>query len=183
MTAAGDMIKASSRMGTTMGIATMILGFLSIALPMLTGIAVTVLVAVLLLAAGIAMTIYAFSAESFGRGMFQFLFGGITALAGVAIFARPLIGLAAITMVLAIYFFVDGIMAIVAGFQAKPIKGWGWLVFSGAVAVILGVLILRDWPGTAQWLVGLLVGIRLIFAGWSMMMMGGMTEAAVDSVT
>ena len=74
-------------------------------------------------------------------------------------------------------------MAIVAGFQAKPIKGWGWLVFSGAVAVILGVLILRDWPGTAQWLVGLLVGIRLIFAGWSMMMMGGMTEAAVDSVT
>ena len=183
MTAAGDMIKASSRMGTMMGIATMIMGFLAIAVPMFTGVAITVVIAVLLLAAGIAMTVYAFSAETFGRGLFQFLFGGITALAGVAIFARPLIGLASITVVLTVYFFVDGIMAVVAGFQAKPMKGWGWVVFSGVAAIVLGVLIWKQWPGSAQWVVGLLVGIRLITAGWSMMMLGGMTEAAVDSVS
>ena len=97
---------------------------------------------------------------------------------------KPLFdGMASITMVLAVYLFVDGIMAVVAGFQAKPMKGWGWVVFSGVAAIVLGVLIWKEWPGSAQWVVGLLVGIRLITAGWSMMMLGGMTEAAVDSVS
>jgi uncharacterized membrane protein HdeD (DUF308 family) len=169
-------------MGTVLGMTIVILGILAMMAPMISGLAVTVVVAALLLAAGVAMSIYAFSAGSFWRGLLQFLFGGITALAGVVLFARPLLGLASITMVLAVYFLVDGIAAIVLGFRAKPIKGWGWMVFSGIAAIVLSVLIWREWPASGQWAVGILVGVRLVMSGWAMMMLGGLGEAAADVV-
>ena len=85
-------------------------------------------------------------------------------------------------MVLVIYFLVDGISAIWLGFKAKPIKGWGWTVFSGIAAIVLSILIWRNWPLSGPWAIGVLVGARLLFAGWAMMMLGGMGEAAADSL-
>jgi len=148
---------------------------------MIPGLAVTVVIGALLVAAGVAKSVYAFSADTFLRGLFQFLFGGITALAGVVVLGRPLLGLATITMVLVIYFLVDGVMAIVLGFRAKPIKGWGWMVFSGIAAVVFGVLIWRDWPLSGQWAVGILVGARLLISGWTMIVLGGIGEAVASS--
>ena len=181
MTAAAETIRSSSRMGTVLGLTTFILGILAMVTPMISGLAVTVVVAALLLAAGVAMAAYAFSAGSFWQGLFQFLFGGLTALAGVVIFARPLLGLASITMVLVVYFLVDGITAILLGFRAKPTKGWGWLVFSGTAAIVVSVLMWRDWPVSGRWAIGVLVGIRLAMSGWAMMMLDGIGEAAADS--
>ncbi len=181
MTAAGEMIRGSSRTGTVLGMTTVILGILAMMAPMISGLAVTVVVAALLVAAGVAMTVYAFSAGTFWQGLFQFLFGGLTALAGVVVFARPLMGLASITMVLAVYFMVDGIATVVLGFRAKPTKGWGWVVFSGIAAVVLSVLIWRDWPVSGQWAIGILVGVRLVMSGWVMIMLGGIGEAAARS--
>lgn len=182
MTAAGEMIRGSSRMNTVLGIATVILGFLAIMAPMISGLTVTAVVAVLMLAAGIAMLAYAFTAGSFWAGVGQFLFGGLTAFAGVVILARPLLGLASITMVLVVYFLVDGISAIWLGVKAKPIKGWGWTVFSGIMAIVLSILIWRNWPLSGQWAIGVLVGVRLMFAGWAIMMLGGFGEAAAAVV-
>jgi uncharacterized membrane protein HdeD (DUF308 family) len=54
------------------------------------------------------------------------------------------------------------------------------MVFSGIVSIILGVMIWRQFPVSAVWLVGVLVGIRLVFAGWTMIMLGGVGEAIVD---
>ncbi len=109
MTTPEAIIKGSSRMGTVLGLTTVILGILAMAAPMIAGLTVAVVVAAMLLAAGVAMTAYAFSAGTFWRGLFQFLFGGLTALAGVVLLFRPLLGLASITMVLVVYFMVDGI--------------------------------------------------------------------------
>ncbi len=118
MTAEGDIIRDSSRLGTVLGLTTVIIGILAMTAPMIPGLAVTVVIGALLLAAGVAKSVYAFSAGSFWKGLFQFLFGGVTALAGVVILGRPLLGLATITMVLVVYFLVDGITAILLGFRA-----------------------------------------------------------------
>ncbi len=181
MTAEGDIIRASSRMATVLGLTTVILGVLAMMAPAISGLAVTVVIGALLLAAGVAGTWYAFSAGTFWRGLFQFLFGGLTALAGVAVFAQPVLGLVTITMVLVVYFLVDGFSAIVLGFRARPIKGWGWMVFGGVAAIVFSVLIWREWPFSGQWAIGILVGVRLVMLGWTMIVLGGVGEAVADS--
>ncbi len=160
----------------------MIFGGLAIMAPFFTGVAVTTIVAVLLVASGITQGVYAFKAGSFGRGLMQFLFGGITVLFGVAMFVWPLLGLASLTLLLAAYFLVDGCYAIAAGFQVRPTQGWGWVVFGGIGSVVLAGLLWWEWPISGQYAIGVLVGVRLIFSGWSMMMLGAVGEAVSDEI-
>ena len=175
-------LKSSSRLGTGWGIAIIIFGVLAIMAPLLTGLAINLLIAILMIAAGITITAYAFKAGSFGQGLMQFLFGGITVVAGVAMLAWPGISVVTMTMVLAIYFVADGIMGVIAGFQAKPVKGWGWVVFSGISSIVLGGLIFWQWPFSGEWAIGVLVGVRLIFTGWSMIALGAVGEGVSEEL-
>jgi uncharacterized membrane protein HdeD (DUF308 family) len=54
--------------------------------------------------------------------------------------------------------------------RLRPAQGWGWLLFDGTLAVILAVLIWAQWPSSALWVLGLLVGINFLFTGWSLIM-------------
>jgi uncharacterized membrane protein HdeD (DUF308 family) len=177
-----EAVRGMSRMGVVYGIVTIILGMLAIATPMISGLAVAVVVAVVLIAAGIAQTIFAFRAGSIGEGLLTFLFGAFAVLCGLFIFARPLVGLASITMILAIYFFIDGLYGVVMSFRVKPAEGWVWLLVSAIASVVLGGFLLAKWPVSGAWAVGTLVGIRLIFSGWSMVALGGVGKAVADEV-
>ena len=64
----------------------------------------------------------------------------------------------------------------------RPLKGWVWMLVSGIVAIALGFLIAREWPLTGTWAVGVLVGSRLIFAGWSMIALGAVGRDIADEV-
>lgn len=174
--------RAGSRAGTVWGIIVLILGMLAIAMPFITGVGVTLLIGIILIAAGVAELVYVFKSKSFGEGFFRFLFGLVAILAGLSLVSQPDAGLATITLFLAVWFFVDGIITLIQGFRWRPFEGWGWMVFSGIVSIVLGVMIWRQFPVSAVWLVGVLVGIRLIFAGWTMIMLGGVGEAIVDEV-
>jgi uncharacterized membrane protein HdeD (DUF308 family) len=158
------------------------MGVLAMAAPMATGIAVTVVVGVILLAAGLTQTMFAFKAERFGEGVLKFLFGGISIVAGAMVISEPLVGLASLTMVVAIYFVLDGITSIIGAFSWKPLKGWGWMLFGGVAAIALAWMILSDWPVSGAWAIPLLVGIRLIFRGWSLIMLGATGDAVADEV-
>lgn len=177
-----DAVRVASRIGIVFGIVAIILGFLAILMPFVSGVAVTAFVAVILIAAGIMQMIFAFKAGSFGEGFFTFLFGLFAILCGIFILARPLIGLASVALLLAAYFFVDGFYGIVMSFRIRPRKGWGWMLISSLASVALGFLIIWEWPVSGAWAVGLLVGIRLIFVGWSMIALGGMGDAATDEM-
>jgi uncharacterized membrane protein HdeD (DUF308 family) len=169
-------------MGTGWGFAVMLLGMLCIMTPFLSGIAVNTVIAIIVAAAGLTVTTYAFKAGSFGKGLLQFLFGGITLLAGVMMLVRPMVGMYTMTAVLIAWFVVDGVFSIVAGVRGRSEEGWGWVVVSGAASLILGILLWRQWPASGAIAVGLLVGIRLIFTGWSIAMLGMMGDATVDAV-
>ncbi len=58
------------------------------------------------------------------------------------------------------------------GVALRPFPRWVWVLLSGAVAIVLGVLILARWPSDAVWAIGLLVGIDLLLSGWSLLMLG-----------
>jgi len=177
-----DIARAPSRIGTGWGFAVMLLGILAIMAPFVSGVTVTSLVAVAITAAGIAMTVYAFKAGSFGKGLLQFLFGGITILFGIAMFVTPLRSMFGLTGLLMAYFVVDGLFAIFSGVRGRPQPGWGWMIVSGVASVVLAVLLWRQWPASGAYAVGMLVGIRLIFSGWSIAMLGMLGDAAVDIV-
>ncbi|MFW2373843.1 MAG: HdeD family acid-resistance protein [Gammaproteobacteria bacterium] len=175
-----DSIKANSRLATIWGGAVVILGFFALMAPWVSGITTTMLIAILMVSAGLAKSIYAFKAETFWQGLGKFLFGGISILFGVFIFFIPQVGLLSIAMILAIYFAADGVLEIIAGFKIRPDSGWGLLLFNGIVSLLLGVLILADWPVSGMYAVGILVGVRLIFAGWSIIALGMTAEAIAD---
>lgn len=177
-----NVVKTGSRVGVVWGLIVLILGVLAMMAPLVPGIAVTVMVAILLLAAGLAQTMYAFKSETILSGVGTFLFGGLAVLCGLAMLFFPGKGLAAITLFLASYFLADGIISLFSGIRFRPFQGWGWMVFSGITSLLLGGMILSKWPVSGIWAVGILVGVRLLFAGWTMIILGAVTEDFVEQV-
>jgi uncharacterized membrane protein HdeD (DUF308 family) len=126
----------------------------------------------LLLVAGIVEVIVAFQAESFGKGVLRFLFGGLGVVAGIVILVTPAGSLGALTIMLAVFFVAGGIVDIVLAFKVRPEEGWGWMLASGIVSFLLGIFIVSQWPVSGLWAVGLYVGIRMLMHGWILMAAG-----------
>jgi uncharacterized membrane protein HdeD (DUF308 family) len=84
--------------------------------------------------------------------------------------ARPLGGLLSLTLAVAIYLFVEGVLEFVLSFELRPAPGAGWLLFDGIVTLVLAVLIWSTWPSSAMWVVGTLVGISMFFSGMTRLM-------------
>jgi len=165
-------LKGASRLGMLWGILTILFGLFAIGSPLYTGLAVAMMVGIALAAAGISMTIFAFQAPSLGRGVLKLLFGALTILVGFAVLAQPGIALAKLTLLLGIYFIADGVVTMIVAFNVKPDSGWGWMTFNGVVTIALGWMILKGWPLSGAWAIGILVGIRLLFAGITMLTLG-----------
>jgi uncharacterized membrane protein HdeD (DUF308 family) len=162
---------------TFFGILLILLGLVSIAAPLVTGISLTLMLGLVLLAAGITQVVWGFKTKSFKSAITPLLWGALTLLAGLYTLARPDVALAGLTLFLAGYFFVSGLYEVWLALRLRPRKGWGSTLFAGIVTLILGVMIWRRFPTSAGWLVGTLVGIKLIFAGWAMLSIRAVAEA------
>lgn len=160
-------IKRHSGFGMAAGIGIAIAGLLAIFSPLVAGLSVAIAVAVLLIASGVSRLFWAFRLGSFGAGLLMFVLGVLSILVGGYMLSRPGMALATLTLVLAVYFFTDGIFQIVWAFRLRPIKGWGWALFSGIVALALGIMIWRQFPVSGMWAVGTLAGVQMIFGGSS----------------
>lgn len=153
-----------------LGILWIILGTLAIIMPFAATLALEMVFGVLFVIGGVAQLIQAFRAKGWGGAAFQVL-GGLLALAlGVILLLFPLQGVLTLTILLAAFFVAQGIVKVVSAFRQQPSSGWGWLLFSGLLGIVVGIIIWAGLPGTAVWVLGLLVGIELIFSGWAMIM-------------
>ena len=174
-----DAAKTGSTSMTVFGIITIILGMFAMLAPGLTGLSVVLLLGGIVLAAGIVRIIWAFRAGSFGKGLLMFAIGGLTLICGIVLLAHPLFASGVLTIMLALYFIVDGIFEIVAAVQLHPGAGWGWMLFGGIVSIWLGIIIWRQFPLSGIWAIGILLGIKLFFVG--LIMVTG--ASAVRSMT
>lgn len=154
----------------TLGILMLILGFCALSMPFIAALASVLFLGWLLIVGGILQGVHAFGQKQWGGLLWQFLIGILYLLVGVMLLSEPLRSLFALTLVLAIFFVVSGIFRIIAAFRLKPRRNWGWVLVNGIVTLILGALIWSEWPSAAIWAIGLLVGIDLLFGGWSMVM-------------
>ncbi|MEM8954258.1 MAG: HdeD family acid-resistance protein [Verrucomicrobiota bacterium] len=156
-----------------LGILTIILGMVAIAAPAIAGVWVTILVGAVFLVNGLFQVIHGFGVDGWKGKTFTILIGVLTVIAGAIILARPMFGLEVLTLILSVFFLMEGIMTVILAFKVKPEKGWGWALFSGIVSFVLGGLIWAQWPASGLWAVGLLVGIVVLRLGDGGVWIGG----------
>lgn len=155
------------------GIVEIVAGLVAVAGPFLAGLAVTVMVGMAFLLGGSARLVGAFMADSFGAGALTFLWGLIVSATGFYFVISPGIGLATLTLTVAMVFFMDGIMRVILAFTIKPIKGWGWMLTGGLVSVLFACMVGWEFPASSLWVIGTLVGFNLVFNGFTMITLAG----------
>jgi uncharacterized membrane protein HdeD (DUF308 family) len=159
--------KAGGKRMTAFGVITIILGLLAMLAPGLTGLSIAMLLGGLVVVSGILRMMWAFQSGSLGRGLWMFVIGALTLLCGIALIANPLFGSGVLTILLAVYFIFDGISEIAVGF-GRIGDGGGWLLFGGIVSLVLGGMMWAQYPLSGAWAMGTLLGIKLFFAGLTM---------------
>jgi uncharacterized membrane protein HdeD (DUF308 family) len=155
------------------GVVFIILGLLSIAAPMVATLAVSLMLGwLLLLGGGFSLIATLFGGTQVPNFGWNLLTAIIYILAGLALLLSPAAGALTLTIIIAAYLFAGGIMRVMMGFgyRAQAPGAWGWLVVSGIVDIVLALLIVSGLPGTAIWVLGLLVGINLLMMGFSIVM-------------
>ena len=177
-----DRVKQNSGLVITLGVVMLIIGTLAMFSPLVAGLSIAITVGVLLILGGVSQLFFAFKAGSFGKGIWIFILGLLTVIIGIAMVSQPGAALATLTIFLAAYFIVEGIFEIIGAFQVKPIKGWGWTLFSGILSLLLGLMIWSQCPLSGAWAIGVLVGIKLIFSGWMMIAFGSAARSVAKDV-
>ncbi len=156
------------------GIAAICLGIFALGAVGLVTLTSVVVFGWVLMFSGVMQAVHAFRVR-IGEGFFLYILSGILRfVVGILLVSRPLVGAATITLLLAVLFLVGGCVRIAYSAYAR-FRGWGWVLLNGLVTLALGLMILNQWPSSAIWVIGLFVGIDLVFDGWAMV---GMALAA-----
>ena len=149
-----------------------VLGLVCILVPFQSGMAVSVLLGALLIAGGVIRTVFAFIGISWGSLLFRLVFGVLMILCGIWMVANPGVGVRALTMALAVYLLVDGILAIIFSFQLRPGAGGGWMLMNGILGALIAALIWYQWPMSGDFAFGVLMGIKLLVDGSTLIGLG-----------
>ena len=164
------LVKRSITWSITLSVLMIVAGFLAIVAPPVAGLAVTFLVGWLLVFSGIMHFVFAWHMRGTGLIIWEILLGIVYALAGGYVLLHPLVGMAGLTLALAVYLFAEAVLEFILGVQLRPRRGSGWLFVDGAITLILAVMIWRAWPYSTEWALGILVGVSMLFSGISRLM-------------
>jgi uncharacterized membrane protein HdeD (DUF308 family) len=154
-----------------LGIALIVLGTILLGSPVIATMATVTTLGVLILLGGVMEVIGAFWCQEWSGFFLALLSGVLGIVVGLMLLGNPIQGGITLTVLLATFLFVGGIFKAVAAI-AHRFEGWGWLLLSGVIDVVLGVLIWRELPTSGLTIIGVLVGISLIFRGVSWLMVG-----------
>jgi uncharacterized membrane protein HdeD (DUF308 family) len=156
-----------------LGILMVICGILAIALPLASSIGVALVVGWLILLAGVWHLIFVFHSHSFGGVLWQLLLAIVYGFAGVYMLMHPLLGLVTLTLVIAIFLLIEAGLETALYFTIRKKKNAGWVLVDAIITLILAIMIWSQWPSSSGWVLGMLVGISLIFSGISRLSLSG----------
>jgi uncharacterized membrane protein HdeD (DUF308 family) len=155
------------------GIVLAILGVLAIFVPVVASLAATIFFGWLLLLSGIVGMITTFRAQHAPGFWWSLLSAMLGIAAGVYLIAWPTMGVFSLTAVLIAFLFIEGFLSILYALEhRRGVSGrWGWMLASGILDLVLGMLLIAGLPSSATWALGLLLGINMIFGGWALIVM------------
>jgi uncharacterized membrane protein HdeD (DUF308 family) len=144
-------------------------GIVAILLPPIMGLGVTLYIGWLLALSGIVHLVFAWKSHSAGAVLWEVLVGIVYLFAGGYLILHPMAGLLSLTLLLAIYLCIEGIIEIILAFKITR-SGRPWLMLEGVITIILAIMIWMTWPFSTIWAIGTLVGISMLFSGFSRLM-------------
>jgi uncharacterized membrane protein HdeD (DUF308 family) len=154
-----------------LGVAYIISGIVALIMPFLASVAVALVIGWVFLFVGIVTLIQAWRVASWGGVIWQVIVGLIILAGGVAAVIDPIAAAVGLALLVGIMFLAKGIAQIALGFNLRPSAAWGWIVAAGILAVLVGLIVIFNWPFSGTWVLGTFAGISLIFSGWSYIMM------------
>jgi uncharacterized membrane protein HdeD (DUF308 family) len=167
----GTPLRKASGWSMVWGLLMVICGFLAIALPLASSIGIVILLAWLILFSAVAHLVFAFQSHSVGGVLWKLLLAILYGFAGLYLLANPLVGVASLTLLLAVFLLFEAILEIVLYFNIRRVAYAAWVLLDGLITLFLGFLIWVHWPSSSAWAIGTLVGISLVFSGISRFML------------
>lgn len=152
------------------GVLLIVLGSIGILLPTLMSIATVGFVSGLLILGGALWAYHTYRGHP--DSVADWLKAVLLLAAGGLMLVFPLPGVAAVAMLITFYLLTDAFGSFSLAHRLHPDKGWGWMLLNGIADVLLATLFMVGWPATSLWLVGLFVGISLVFDGWALIAIG-----------
>jgi uncharacterized membrane protein HdeD (DUF308 family) len=160
----------------SLGIVLMVVGALAIGAAFITTFASVVVFGILLLSGGVVQLVNAFLARTW-KGFVLHLFAGLLYLVvGGLMVEHPVQAAEGLTLMLAAAFLLGGAVRVIYAL-IQSFVGRGWVLVNGCTSVLLGISIWRQWPESSLWVIGLFIGIDLVFNGWLWVMLGLMVKA------
>jgi len=134
--------------------------------PFMVSLAIEVIVGAFFAVGGIVMLVQVFTTkDGWDARMTYLILGLFNTLAGLMLLFRPLEGLMALTLVMIVAVFVNGLIRLAVGVMARPEAGSGWVIFGGAISVLVSLYLMTVYPEVSVVLVGVMVGVSLIGEG------------------
>jgi len=165
-----------------LGVIYVVAGLIALSSVVLATVVSVFIVGIMMIVVGVAEVINAFQFKSWGKFVLWIVLGLLYIVAGVVTFQNPLLAAALLTLMLGVALVASGIMRIILAFSMKEGMPWMWVVLSGVITLLLGVIILAKWPVASLYILGLFLGIDLVFAGVGWIFVGlGLKSRAVEA--
>jgi uncharacterized membrane protein HdeD (DUF308 family) len=152
------------------GCISILLGMFAVIYSMVFTLVSVLFLAGMLIATGVIEAAYAIRHRERGHIVWYLLEALLAIAIGLLLLQSPVRGAIVLTMLLATYFVVAGIFRIVAALSLR-LPNWGWTLFNGIATMALGIIVWGGWPVSSLWVLGLFIGITLIFTGWARVML------------
>jgi len=153
-----------------LGTLLLLCGTAALTFPFIASVAAISILSIVLLVAGVATLVGAFWTGKWSGFLVSVLVGMLYLAAGFVVSERPMLSILMVTVYLAVSFMVMGMFRILAALTTRHTQ-WGWTLLNGCVTFLVGLAIYRHLPFDAIWVIGLLVGVELIFSGWAWIML------------
>src|SRR5215211_1767864 len=152
------------------GILLSILGLAAMIVPPLASLAVTIFLGWMFLIIGVGGLVVSYWARQMPGFWWSLISAALAVLAGLVLLARPMQGVLTLTIVVGAYFLAEGVTTIMYALEHRRELSdrWSWMLFSGVLDILIAAMIIAGLPGSAEWAIGLLVGINLLFGGASL---------------
>ena len=155
-----------------LGVALLILGALAFSNLFVATLASVIYIGVVMMLGAVAHIVAAFQLRRWGAFFLWLLSGLLYGAAASLVFYNPVLAAGALTLVAALAMVFAGGLRIGAGVRARPGNGWGWIIASGVMTFLVGIVIALGWPANTLWLLGLFLAIDLTFQGVAALFFG-----------
>lgn len=164
------------------GIVLIVLGVLGLGAVAMLSLASAIWFGAMIFVGGIVVLVDAFRHQGWRSRLWHILIGVLYVAVGVMTFVNPLVATASLTLLAGAALVATGVLRLIVAFQNRQLASWVWVALSGLLSLLLGGMILMQWPGSSLWVLGTFLAIELIFQGWAAIALARAIRSTFDGV-